>query len=309
MEDVMKKFIAILIALTTVLSLATVSLASECAHENMIVNTYAATCMMRERTVSECPDCGYYNEEFAIPEADIPEGVLTFVFDANVDLGGMLTVTCTAYNNPGVYSNRFTLKYNPDALTPISVSNGDVWADGAYLSTINTEKNYIRYFADDWGNNTNNGVVFQAHFSANALPAEWGLSVTTIAEDFIDFETSNNVPFKVISTMSEGFGTEHRWDDGVVTVEPTTESEGVMTYTCVLCGETKTEAIPVIEAWLKGDINNDGKINLADIYLAKTLVANGDVGFDPLAVDAADMNSDGKINLADIMLLKVEILK
>ncbi|MCD7801724.1 MAG: leucine-rich repeat domain-containing protein [Clostridiales bacterium] len=36
----------------------------------------------------------------------------------------------------------------------------------------------------------------------------------------------------------------HIWDDGVVTTEPTCTVEGVMTYTCTVCGETKTEAIP-----------------------------------------------------------------
>ena len=36
----------------------------------------------------------------------------------------------------------------------------------------------------------------------------------------------------------------HKWDDGVVTTEPTATADGVKTYTCTVCGETKTEAIP-----------------------------------------------------------------
>ena len=42
----------------------------------------------------------------------------------------------------------------------------------------------------------------------------------------------------------------HTWDEGVVTVEPTTEAEGVMTYTCTVCGEERTEAIPKVEPTL-----------------------------------------------------------
>lgn len=38
----------------------------------------------------------------------------------------------------------------------------------------------------------------------------------------------------------------HSWDNGVVTVEPTADHEGVKTYTCSVCGETKTESIPRI---------------------------------------------------------------
>lgn len=37
--------------------------------------------------------------------------------------------------------------------------------------------------------------------------------------------------------------TGHKWDDGVVTTQPTTGKEGVKTFTCTVCKETKTEAI------------------------------------------------------------------
>ena len=40
---------------------------------------------------------------------------------------------------------------------------------------------------------------------------------------------------------------DHVWDDGVVTTQPTTTSEGVKTFTCTKCHETKTESIPKLE--------------------------------------------------------------
>ena len=36
----------------------------------------------------------------------------------------------------------------------------------------------------------------------------------------------------------------HKWDSGKVTKEPTESAEGVKTFTCTVCGETRTEAIP-----------------------------------------------------------------
>ena len=39
----------------------------------------------------------------------------------------------------------------------------------------------------------------------------------------------------------------HKWDDGVVTTEPTESAAGVRTYTCATCGETKTEVIPMLD--------------------------------------------------------------
>ena len=40
---------------------------------------------------------------------------------------------------------------------------------------------------------------------------------------------------------------DHRWGAGVVTTQPTEQTPGVMTYTCVNCPETKTEQIPALE--------------------------------------------------------------
>ena len=39
----------------------------------------------------------------------------------------------------------------------------------------------------------------------------------------------------------------HIWDEGVVTLEPTETAEGVKTFTCMRCGEKRTEAIPALE--------------------------------------------------------------
>ena len=41
---------------------------------------------------------------------------------------------------------------------------------------------------------------------------------------------------------------DHTWDAGKVTKQPTTSAEGVKTYTCTICGATKTEAIPKLAA-------------------------------------------------------------
>ena len=45
---------------------------------------------------------------------------------------------------------------------------------------------------------------------------------------------------------TQGEPIEHSWDEGVITEEPTTEKEGVKTYTCHVCGATKTEAVETL---------------------------------------------------------------
>lgn len=49
--------------------------------------------------------------------------------------------------------------------------------------------------------------------------------------------------------------TEHQFDDGKVTKEPTCTEEGVKTYTCKICGEEKEEAIfPIDHAYGPGNV-------------------------------------------------------
>ena len=49
---------------------------------------------------------------------------------------------------------------------------------------------------------------------------------------------------EVIATKVIPATGEHTWDNGKVTTEPTENEPGVMTYTCVICGMTKTSPIP-----------------------------------------------------------------
>lgn len=49
---------------------------------------------------------------------------------------------------------------------------------------------------------------------------------------------------QLISKGSEIKAKGHTWDNGKVTEEATCKKEGIKTYTCSICGDTKTEAIP-----------------------------------------------------------------
>ena len=49
---------------------------------------------------------------------------------------------------------------------------------------------------------------------------------------------------EVISTKEIPATGEHTWDNGTVTTEPTENEPGVRTFTCAVCGATRTETIP-----------------------------------------------------------------
>ena len=52
---------------------------------------------------------------------------------------------------------------------------------------------------------------------------------------------------------------EHSWNGGSVSVEPTTEKEGVMVYTCTVCSREKTEKIDKLVAEKEYTITFDSK--------------------------------------------------
>lgn len=60
---------------------------------------------------------------------------------------------------------------------------------------------------------------------------------------------------------------EHTWDAGKVTKEATTEAEGEKTYTCTVCGATKTEVIEKLPNIPTGDNNVVAVVFLSTLAL------------------------------------------
>lgn len=52
---------------------------------------------------------------------------------------------------------------------------------------------------------------------------------------------------RTCSVCQEAETAAHTWNGGEITTEPTTTTEGVKTYTCTACGDTKTEVVPKTE--------------------------------------------------------------
>lgn len=65
----------------------------------------------------------------------------------------------------------------------------------------------------------------------------------------------------------------HTYDNGVITKQPTETEEGIKTYTCTICGETKTESIPVTMTQTAPSVSlsvaraaTSGKIRLTGLF-------------------------------------------
>lgn len=66
----------------------------------------------------------------------------------------------------------------------------------------------------------------------------------TCTEDGLTEGSHCSVCDEILIAQEIDPATGHIWDDGVVTVEPGDDTDGVRTYTCTVCGETKTKIIP-----------------------------------------------------------------
>ncbi len=58
---------------------------------------------------------------------------------------------------------------------------------------------------------------------------------------------------EVYSVADSSAALGHEWNEGVVTTAPTTTAQGIITYTCIRCGEVKTEVLPSLNPF--GDIH------------------------------------------------------
>ena len=93
------------------------------------------------------------------------------------------------------------------------------------------------------------------------------------------------------------YATGHEWDDGKVTVKPTVKTEGEMTYTCKVCGETKTEIIPVLDlGWEDGialNVASDRQMFVEDSVLNTGITTAGTTVHSPEKQERAfDFNAE-----------------
>ena len=76
--------------------------------------------------------------------------------------------------------------------------------------------------------------------------------------------TNEGCDSSYINNVTPALG--HDWDDGVVTKEAEAAVEGIMTYTCKRCGDTRTEAIPAtgVTPHGKDDTGSSSEVDFPD---------------------------------------------
>ena len=106
-----------------------------------------------------------------------------------------------------------------------------------------TEKGYTGdTWCNDCGELIESGAVIPATGHKNTVLQN--TYAATCTENGYTGDTWCDDCQKIVSTGSVITSKGHAWDAGVITREPTEAEDGVKTFTCTVCGETKTEDVP-----------------------------------------------------------------
>ncbi|MBE6680413.1 MAG: hypothetical protein E7598_07845, partial [Ruminococcaceae bacterium] len=123
----------------------------------------------------------------------------------------------------------------------------------AYLKNTATLRNIreaditISNGADRYENTTQKLNAGSFNFTKSTAYVPSGSEKISITYGTHSFANSTAYPtYDEIYTVNETVNNECTWDDGVITTEPTADADGVKTYTCTVCGRTKTEAVKFV---------------------------------------------------------------
>ena len=225
-----------------------------------------------------------------------PEDAVCYTVNGIRTEGGKyLDVSIDMSNNiNGLWGSIFYLKYNTEALAPVTdgIANGDVWDSSMAsieLTSFGDEHTY------EWARNTI-CLYFMANGIENVATAESG-TVATVRFEVLDESLDHGIEYLIWDTDEEyeGDSFNHVCADGyeLVSVPYVIEYNVDMAY-------TPPQAV-------KGDVNNDGVINTLDMFRMKLFIKTI---VEPAEIErlASDINGDGLINSVDTFNLSYRIL-
>ncbi len=163
------------------------------------------------------------------------------------------------------------------------------------------------------------GKIYYDFFLIGSQTVPESFMKITFAESHLpdgDFYGNGLVKMQMPTLSEDGYTHTHIYES-IVTVAPTCQSEGVISYTCVGCELGYFETLPMIahdyqddicvmcgvSAPISGDCNGDEVLDCKDAVRLLRYLAAYDPATDTSAVtigEGADCNGDGRINSLDV---------
>lgn len=184
---------------------------------------------------------------------------------------------------------------------------GDMMEDLVNASNLLATKNAAAYKRVAFVNCPDVSTTLDDKASGYTTPQQYVLAIVG-RQGLPNADGYAYIANQIKNAMSDTCG--HIWDEGTVTTNPTCGKDGVMTYVCTWCDETKTESIPATgeHTWDEGVVTKnptateDGEktYTCKDCGTTKTEVI--EKTGEPEA-KLGDVNSDGRVNTRDARLL------
>ncbi len=184
--------------------------------------------------------------------------------------GSDVSVKVTVENNPGLWGMDLRIDYDKSAMTLTSVENGDFFATSEWTrGNLEADTYILSYEANEIEDITkSSGTLATLNF--------------TLKEDISEGDYEIKVSYRTGDIINISFeDLAFTMVNGKVTV----------------AGDSGV---------LKGDLNNDGQINMKDIIILRKIVA-GILSPTDIQLRSGDLNGDGNLNMKDIIILRKKV--
>lgn len=263
--------------------------------------------------------------------------------EAEGKVGDEVTVPVTISNNPGISTFFFVVEYDMKGLTFVSADEGEILTSGTFTpvnDSVNGELSLAWFTVD--GDIAEDGVLMNLTFKiSESAKGDFELMVCYLPQDIADATYTQidcNVTNGKISTGSTVSGTITSFGEatepvtlrllengteidkvtsrdgtysfssvspGTYTIEVSKLNHATRTYEITVEREDITEALKI---HLKGDVNGDGRVNVADVAKANAH-AKKTVYMEGYELQCADINGDGRVNVADVAKMNAHAKK
>jgi len=124
-----------------------------------------------------------------------------------------------------------------------------------------TKSEAVDNLGHDWSDWKDDGANATTDTHSHTCNRNCGVAAESEPHSWGNWTPDGDTNHKKTCSICSGTRTDtHKWDDGVITTQPTEDAEGVKTYTCSDCGHTKTEPVDKLEhvhSWSDWGQNNE----------------------------------------------------
>ncbi|MCC8073756.1 MAG: dockerin type I domain-containing protein [Clostridiales bacterium] len=172
----------------------------------------------------------------------------TFTLDTvEASVGETASVCLRVSNNPGITAFRVVITFDTSAIELTDVEFGDA-ASGYFTGT---SQNYgspysVSGFSAVEDISTNGILVTYTFKVLTSVEGSYSINLTYDSDDVFNLE-GDSVDFEAVNGSVTVLSCSHEFTSEIIT-EPTSDSEGLLKYTCINCGYSYTEVIPMLSS-------------------------------------------------------------